>query len=509
MASTRSGSCGGLVPTGVDYCWASSNRPDWFTLDTNGHRIQWSGYEGVWQMDVGTQAYQDKWAANVVAELRANGWDGVVVDNANVDESWYLGARTMREYPTQPSYEAATRSFLARACPQVIAAGFLCLPNIQAHPTLADADLWADWTQFTSGGTREYWMKWGMSSTGRFGEEGWSELQRVFETVQAAGKIFIPVTYAPLDDVQSMRYARASFLLGWNGGPSAFVLAPSPEPTDPWSPEWTAAVGTPTGQRYRVGALWRRDFSEGTVLVNHTPSRAEIALGGTYALPDSSHVTSVSLAPLSGAVLRLVEPDTTAPETTLDWRPPDPASAPTAVFRFASNEAHVRYLCRFDGVETFAPCASPKIYTALRDGTHTFEVFAVDAAGNADSSPAGHVWTTGAGGGSLSLAARRVRSGARLGLVRRSRWVVRGRVSSTELAGDILAAAQEGRRTIVVYRQMRRGWRAVRSKATGPRGGFEVRVRLRPRVRGARIFAVAYYDGWSISSRVLTIRRRG
>src|SRR5207249_7376948 len=54
---------------------------------------------------------------------------------------------------------------------------------------------------------------------------------------QQAGKIFIGITYAPADDVRSMRYARASFLLDWNGGPSALTFEPAQEATDPWNTE--------------------------------------------------------------------------------------------------------------------------------------------------------------------------------------------------------------------------------------------------------------------------------
>jgi hypothetical protein len=320
MASTRSWSCGGLIPTGVDYCWAEANHPEWFTLDGRGRRIEWAGYPGVWQMDVGTPAYQEEWAANVIAELRANGWDGVVIDNANVDESPYLGGRTMWEYPTQASYQAATRSFLARVCPEVIAAGFLCLPNIQAHRVLANDDLWADWVQFTSGGTREYWMKWGTGTSGRFGGPGWSDLVRVFERVQVAGKIFLPSTYAPLTDIASIRYARASFLLAWDGGPSASIVAPTPEATDPWSEEATVEIGKAAGRRYFACGVWQRDFEAGKVVVNPSTSLRHVPLGGTYELPGGSRVSELDLAPRSGAVLRTPEPDVSFnPWSWFEW----------------------------------------------------------------------------------------------------------------------------------------------------------------------------------------------
>jgi Hypothetical glycosyl hydrolase family 15 len=382
MSSTRSWSCGGPISGGLDYCAVDRDHPAWFTTDQNGARLQWDGYPGVWQMDVGDPGYQDAWADAVIADARANGWDGVVIDNANVDTEAYLHGRTLREYPTAASYQAATRSFLARVCPRVIAAGLLCLPNIQANPAKADAALWADWTQFTSGGVREYWMKWGGDTTGAFGDGGWDDLQAVAETVQRAGKIFLPVTYAPLSDVRSIRWGRANFLLTWDGGPSAFVFAPTPEAQDPWSPEWTAEIGTPTGPRALVGGVWRREFTGGTVLVNRTSAPVEVDLGAAYALADGTSGTHVRLDGLSGLVLAraaaIAPPPakkTDAPATNDGFRinvdadvvppakpaatpaePPTPQPAPTVEVSGRVSPA--------TGITT-------KIATALRDGTAT------------------------------------------------------------------------------------------------------------------------------------------
>jgi putative glycosyl hydrolase-like family 15 (GHL15) protein len=310
MASTPDYDChdgrdDDLLPSGLGYCWTLANHPDWFTIDQNGDRIEWETWNGSWQMDVGSAGYQDQWASNVLSDLRLYGWDGVVVDDANVDQRGLIGSATMREYPTQPSYQAATRAFLARVGPRLIQAGFLVIPNIQADPVRADAKLWADWIQFTSGGTREFWMKWGTGRDGQYGAGGWDDLQAVFDTVQRAGKIFLTTTSAPADDVRSMRWGRASFLVGWNGGPSAFIFDPN-APVDPWSNEWTMDIGWPAAPRVHVGAyVWRHDYTGGTAVVN-TSERATqtVSLGSSYLTPEGLPVTSVTLKPMTGLVLR-------------------------------------------------------------------------------------------------------------------------------------------------------------------------------------------------------------
>jgi hypothetical protein len=85
--------------------------------------------------------------------------------------------------------------------------------------------------------------------------------------------------------------------------------------------------------------------------------------------------------------------DTTPAETTIDAGPAGTVSSTSADFEFSASEPDLSFECARDG-ELFAPCSSPQSYPGpLPDGIHTFEVRAVDAAGNADPSPAGRTWT--------------------------------------------------------------------------------------------------------------------
>ena len=83
--------------------------------------------------------------------------------------------------------------------------------------------------------------------------------------------------------------------------------------------------------------------------------------------------------------------DTVAPQTTIASGPPASSQSASATFTFASSEAASTFTCRLDGAG-FVPCTSPKTYTELGDGDHTFSVQAVDAAGNADATAATYAW---------------------------------------------------------------------------------------------------------------------
>ena len=84
--------------------------------------------------------------------------------------------------------------------------------------------------------------------------------------------------------------------------------------------------------------------------------------------------------------------DTVAPDTTLSDQPPALTNSSSASFTFASSEPGSSFQCQLDG-GAFAACSSPQSYNGLADGSHSFAVQAIDAAGNVDATPAGYTWS--------------------------------------------------------------------------------------------------------------------
>jgi hypothetical protein len=109
-------------------------------------------------------------------------------------------------------------------------------------------------------------------------------------------------------------------------------------------------------------------------------------------LSNASHTFEVRALDAAGNVdptpaARTFTVDTVPPNSSITAGPDGPIATTSAQFAFAGTGGATATQCRLDG-GSFAPCTSPKTFTGLKDASHTFEVRALDAAGNIDPSPA-------------------------------------------------------------------------------------------------------------------------
>ncbi|MGH2905162.1 MAG: adventurous gliding motility protein AgmC [Solirubrobacterales bacterium] len=205
---------------------------------------------------------------------------------------------------------------------------------------------------------------------------------------------FTPST--PLSEDDHPLTATAKDAAGNEGDPST-VHTVTIDTTAP-----NVAISAPTAGQHVNTDSPELDF---TVTDANGPTSTCSIDGGSYSvcasgdtlgpLSDGSHSVSVRGTDDAGntaTASRSFVVDTTPPVTTLDETPDanDPSS--DATFKFSSNESPSTFECRVDG-GSWTLCTSPLTITGLADGPHTFDVRAIDEAGNPDPAPASFSWT--------------------------------------------------------------------------------------------------------------------
>lgn len=117
-------------------------------------------------------------------------------------------------------------------------------------------------------------------------------------------------------------------------------------------------------------------------------------------LPDGAHTFSVkAVADLAGNAGTATSfgwtIDTVAPNTSLTSTPPSLSNSTAPSFAMSATEPGSTFECSLDAA-AYASCSSPKAYSGVADGPHTFSARAIDTAGNIDPTPSSYAWTVDA-----------------------------------------------------------------------------------------------------------------
>lgn len=84
--------------------------------------------------------------------------------------------------------------------------------------------------------------------------------------------------------------------------------------------------------------------------------------------------------------------DAIAPDTTITSGTSGSTTSTSASFSFTAGEPGATFQCKLDA-GSYSSCTSPKSYTGVATGAHTFSVRATDPASNVDATPATASWT--------------------------------------------------------------------------------------------------------------------
>jgi hypothetical protein len=302
---------------GADFCDASERHDDWFLHDASGNRLRSSGYPSSWAANIGNPGYQENWVNSVLARLEGDlpagsgvRVDGVYLDDLNLNPGHGLDGR-IAEYD-DPAYRQAAIAFGSSVASRMREAGFATMANagIDVHDEADRAGV----LELAEAGViihREQFVRYVdtpvfTTPAADRGNDWLTELE-LFERVQAAGDGYVALVYGRGDEAEVARYARATFLLGWDGeSPSALTFR-TEDGSDPLAtPEWQTQIGLPVDERSQVGdrQAWRRHYSDGIVIVNADPYASQVfELGADYLSPEGDCVAEVELAAAAGAVM--------------------------------------------------------------------------------------------------------------------------------------------------------------------------------------------------------------
>ncbi len=124
------------------------------------------------------------------------------------------------------------------------------------------------------------------------------------------------------------------------------------------------------------------------------PTTYSVSVDGSYTLYPWAKDADGHVSALYGSPVTVVV-DTTAPETGLSGGPTDPMDNSNVTFTLFGYDdpgsGIASFECVLDGV-VFSACTSPVNYTGLAEGSHTFQVQAIDNAGWTDPTPASYTW---------------------------------------------------------------------------------------------------------------------
>jgi hypothetical protein len=286
--------------TGVSKQEAEAN-PDWFLTNPAGERISSDGYKWLWAMDVGNPAYQQRWYDNVIAEVEAQGWDGVFLDDVNPTMKYSYDESQVAKYPNDAAYSAATESALAYVGPKIQARGKLAIANFATWVEYSSTQ--SNWLKYVSGALDEMFVKWGRNSgEGYRSESQWTRQLEEVKYAASQGKQFIGFTQGSSGETEAARFGFGTVLLGTNGTAS-YAFTPN-YTTETWLPEYDYDLGSPTAAETRdSNGVHRRTFGNGLVLVNPTGSNQSVSFGGTYSGSGLTSATSATMAPHTALIL--------------------------------------------------------------------------------------------------------------------------------------------------------------------------------------------------------------
>ena len=291
----------------------------WYARDRSGAKITATAerIEGTWLLEPSHPGVRANAVATCTDKMQTGDYDGCYLDSLGVGHLLNMDGRPVnpssgREY-TDHEWVAATAGLAGYVRDRVD--GMILVNGLSKGRVVFDPTTEASrFFENADGGNAEGWIRGAEQDIDKVRREDvWRqdvellvEAERQGKSVIAMTKVWVPASPAQVE--QWRRLAYASFLLGTGGHQYLYFNPEGPGKPPAHHPYDDIELGTPTGGYFKGDGLYQRWFTDGVALVNPTEATASVDLGGRYRDLDGDVVTSVTLAPAQGDILRYVGP---------------------------------------------------------------------------------------------------------------------------------------------------------------------------------------------------------
>lgn len=268
-----------------DFCNISKNHPDWFLRDKNGKRIRVTDSGDYFRMDPANPEWRKFFLDRVIESQNRHEWSGLFLDNVEASLGKFYTVKPVK-YKTDASYQDAVAGFLKYLHENYSQKyNRPIIGNIVTRYSKDDAT-WFRYLQFMDGAMQErFAVDW--HEKDYLSESSWLRDMNLMAETQAQGKYVILVSTGYKDDTRRQKFAFASYLL-ISDGKAAFRYANFSAYRQSWLySNYKLDLGKPLGERYKDGDRWRRDFTNGYVIVNPVKRTANIVMTSTTANSDA------------------------------------------------------------------------------------------------------------------------------------------------------------------------------------------------------------------------------
>ena len=281
--------------------------------------------------DIGSPGYRQYWISGAAGRIAA-GYSGVHIDDVNLSMKVSNGAGTFTRpidpRTGAPMTDANWRRYVAEFTEEIRAA----LPDAEIshntywrdHSTLK-SDPYAQ-RQLAAADTIE--VERGFNDSGIVGGTGPYGYETYLAHMDWLHSRGLSIVYEPYGlNAVSQEFEIASYYLVKDRDDA--ITSHFESDPETWSPAWDTDLGAPLGARYAWNGLFRRDFANGTVLVNQpgaTTKTVGLPAGSKWRELGGATVTSVTLGARRGEVLVKDSgeaPPPPPPPPPSDTTPPD------------------------------------------------------------------------------------------------------------------------------------------------------------------------------------------